>query len=364
MDELNDILYYINKKNDTINIFNVFIKFDSNEYLKIFKNYIQKFKHVKTFNECENFFGNNFNIYKNIIKYIKCYTVLNNSNKNFIIFNYDVYKSIEETSLEKFKISQNTYMNKKKTLIFKLEKQNKNTNLLLTYLLKYDNFLNNFVEKRNKKTTVLTTLWKRDVFKQTKQIDLNKLNYKKNFDTKIYKKTNKKYKIQKYRKLEFIINNETLVTSIRLSLPNSFTLCLIDSSYICINKIIISESLILGQYKFKNIIDKSVFIFKLYHSLFGIDINTKDLLYNLSIKIKNSENILYMNIIEEMDTNKISFTDNYIIIKYINSYKNLLEIYEFIDFYIKKYKKYFKYFNRIENNFLYFSDKEINKFFF
>lgn len=364
MDELNDILDYINSKNDTINIFNVFIKFDSNEYLKLFKSYIKKFKHIKTFNECEKFFGDNFNVYKNIIKYIKCYTVLNNSNKNFIIFNYDVYKYLEYTPLDRFKVNTNTYINNKKTLIFKLDKENNNTNLLLTYLLSHDNFLNNFVEKRNKKTTVLTTLWKRDVFKQTNQIDLNKLNYKKNFDTKIYKKTNKKYKIQKYRKLEFIIDNETLTTSIRLSLPNSFTLCLIDSSYICINKIIISESLVIGSYKFKNIIDKSVFIFKLYNSLFGIDINTKELLYNLSIKIKNKERILYMNIIEQMDTNKISFTDNYIIIKYINSYKSLIEVYRFIELYIKKYKKYFKYFNKIENNFLYFSDHEINKFFF
>lgn len=358
MDDLIKMLDLIEERNDIINMFNIFMKFEKKVYLTIFKEFIEKIKFVRTFDDCGIYLNKYYIKYKHIITYIKCYNVLNDFNTDYIIFNDTLYKDIQEN--EKL---DSVYKNDDGTLIFKIEERSENTTKLIKYLLTTDNFINSFITKRNKRTTLLTVLWKNEILKNSNKIDLTKLNYKKNFDTKIYKETNKKYKIQKHRKIEFLIKKEVLITSIRLSLPNSFTISLIDNTYICMNKIIISEKLFIGNYKFKNIREKIIFIFKLYEKFFNIDINLYDFVYNVSIKIKNIERIMYLNIIQSLQTDKISFTDNYIIVKYINSYKNLIETYKKINEYKKKYKKYFKYFDNIDSSILYLTDEDIDKFF-
>lgn len=358
MEDLNKILNLIEEKQDKINMFNIFMKFGKKDYLTLFETFIKKIKKIKCYDDCSKYFNNSYIIYKDLITYIKCYNVLNELNKDYIIFNNSIYENLDDIHGD-----DSIYINEDNTLVFKIENKTQNTKKLINYLLNSKNFINNFIEKRNKKTTLLTALWKNEILKNSKKIDLTKLNYKKNFDTKIYKETNKKYKIQKFRKIEFIVNNEVLITSIRLSLPNSFTISLIDNTYICMNKIIISESLSLGKYQFKNIREKVLFIFKLYKEFFNIDINLYDFMFNISVKIKNTDNLVYINIIQSSQIEKISFTDKYIIIKYINSYKNLIETYQTIEAYRKKYKNYFKYFNKIKTNILYLSDTDIDKFF-
>lgn len=359
MDDLIKMLDLIEKNNDIINMFNIFIKFEKNSYLTIFKEFIEKIKFVRTFDDCGIYLNKNYLKYKHIITYIKCYNVLNDFNTDYIIFNDTLYKDIQ--GVENL---NSIYKNVDETLIFRIEERSENTYKLIKYLLNTDNFINNFITKRNKRTTLLTVLWKNEILKNSNKIDLTKLNYKKNFDTKIYKQTNKKYKIQKHRKIEFLIKNEVLITSIRLSLPNSFTISLIDNTYICMNKIIISEKLSIGNYKFKNIREKIIFVFKLYEKFFKINISIYDFVYNVSIKIKNVDKIIYLNIIQNFQTDKISFTENYIIVKYINSYKNLVETYRKINTYKKKYKKYFKYFDNIDlSSILYLTNDDIDNFF-
>jgi hypothetical protein len=374
MEDLENILLYIEKNNNIVNMFNIFIKFDKKQYLNIFKNFVERIQYIKTFNDCGQYLNNSYTKYKHLITYLKCYIVINNINKDYIIFNNSLFENLEDIdNKEDNKDNYNTcnygndaYTNEENTLIFKIEDKSKNTKKLINYLINYNNFISNFILKRNKKTILLSSLWKNEIFKYSlnnNQINMNKFNYKKNFDTKIYKETNKKYKIQKFRKIEFIINKEIIISSIRLALPNSFSISLIDNTYICLNKIIMSEKLQLGEYIFKNIREKVYFIFNLYKEFFGIDINTLNFITNISLKIKNTDNIIYLNNIQATPIENICFTNEYIILKYINSYKKLIEIHNTIENYKKKYKKYFKYFNEIKINILYLPDTDIDKFF-
>lgn len=359
MEELIELLTLIEQKNHTINVFNIFIKENKDNYINRFKTLLDQIKSIKNFNDCSGMFPLLSPEQFQTINYIKTYTVLDKDNFNYIIFNPKLYKDL--TNDDKKTINTN--------ITCKVINECDNTKKILSYILTESNFITNFVTKQSSKSVTCVSLWKSEIFSKNSNNNMNKLhldsfNKKTNFDTKTYVPGKGKFKIKKLRTLDLLIDKEQIITNARLTLPNSFTICLSDFSYIYINKIIISETLTIGDKVFKNMIEKANYIFELYELFYGESIKNFTISYNISLRIDNTNKILYKTLLYyPIPTKQISFTPHNISIKYINSVTELQNCYEIINKYIQKYneiKKKGEYIIQNNINILYVTPKTID----
>lgn len=357
--EIYELIDFIEKNNFKINILNIFLNFKDKLYLNKFKEIFDKFNSLENFNDLKKNFDTKYLNYKNYIKYIKIYHVLNKNNKNIILFNPNIYKHLPD--IENI---QDEYTNENKTLLYKIKKRNQNTNKLLNFLLNEENFINNFIKKQNTKTFIYTKLWKNDVLQNNENINLDLLNFKNNTNTKVYKEI-KKYKIKKKQSIEFKINQEKILTNVRLSLPNTIIICFNDLSFVQLNKIVISNSLTTNNQTFNSFKEKIEYYIDIYKNLFDVDIDKINLNYNITIKKENTKHLKYNELVYKLNEKKILFSEENINIKYIKNLDELKEHIQNLQTYEEKFEEYKNKFSNYNflNYLLYLNNYCINKFF-
>lgn len=340
MEELNKSLNLIEKNHHKVTILNIFLKFENKTYDAFFTNIVKQFQNIKNFSNCELLFQKLTNEEINNINYIKTYTAIEKTNLNYILFNPKLYQNIQEQTIN---FPYITFQDENISTI--------NTNKLKTYILSEKNFITDFVKKKNKKKTIISGLWNNSTFGNNNQNkNLNTFKTTNEFNSKEYIQCkDSDYKIKKIIKIKLIINEEQIITNVRLILPNSFAIALSDNSYIYLNKIIISNTLTLGTKNFKNITEKKKYMFDLYYRIFKINPNNLNISFSISLTITDlpieNKTILQVNI-----NPQITYSKEKITIKYISSFEQLTKSYNEIEQYKKKYEKYEKYNNMLKQH--------------
>lgn len=340
-----DLLHEIQKNAFEINTFNVFIK--DQDYKEKFLILIEKLKKVDEFNKMNLMFPN---IDHNLIKYIKTYSTHEECFKNIVLFNPNLYKD------------GNKRQELNRNITYKILAKNENTDNLMNYISYNKNFISDFIVKQNRKVFVSIPMLKAVMFnKESINIDL-KTNQKE-FDSKVYKQGKKDYLLKKERFIEFNINKEQLLTTVRFILPNVFIICLEDHSYLYQNKIILSDKLQLNNIIFPNIIEKFKYIIDLYQKIYGIVLKNDNVSINISIKRPNIEKIKNNPFLFQLKNNVI-ITDKFINFKYVTT----LEDYQLRENIVKecldKQNEFKKYLKRLDkNSLLFYNDNKINSIF-
>lgn len=346
MNTIFDLLHEIKKNQFEINTFNIFIR--DVEYKTKFLALIEKLKQVDEFTKLKEVFPY---IDSNLIKYIKTFSTSEECFKNIVLFNPNLYNNNDEESLEE-----------NKNITYKILNQNENTEQLKNYISFKKNFISDFINKQNRKVFVSVPMLKAAMFnKETINIDL-KTNQKE-FDSRVYKQGKKEYLIKKERHIEFSINKEQLLTSVRFILPNVFIICLYDHSYLYQNKIIISDKLVLNNITFPNIIEKFKYIIDLYQNFYGTVLTNENVYLNISIKRQNIEKIINNPLLFKLNTN-IIITEKYINFKYVSTLDDYRKRENEIKECLNKQNKFKNFITNIDNNsLLFYSNKNIESIF-
>lgn len=360
MESIIKILDFVEKNNDTISIFNIFLKLN-NEYILIFSDLMNKFKNIKSYDEIHNLFTNITDDIKESISYIKCYNVIEKSKKiNYIIFNPSVYEHINtdlydndiKCGIQIENITEIPTIRNKK---------------LINYIIHEDNFIKKFIIKQNNKETFAYKAWNDSEVNsiKNKKINISLLNKKTSHETKIYSMTSN-YKIKKTCSANLIINNELIQGSIRITLANIICICLIDKSYIYLNKIVISDTLNFGNICFPNIKSKFLYIKNIYETLFNKKIDEiKNISISISVKKNNINNLSYNSFVSYIQKNDITITKKNIGLKYIKNFEDLIKKYELCDEYYEKIKlfkkKLYSVIKESDTKLLYLTNEKLDK---
>lgn len=345
MNVIFDLLHEIQKNAFEINTFNIFIK--DQDYKEKFLILIQKLKQVDEFSKMNLIFPN---IDYTLIKYIKTYSTHEECFKNIVLFNPDLYKK------------GNKEQELNKNITYKILARNENTDNLMNYVSYNKNFISDFITKQNRKVFVSIPMLKAVMFnKESINIDL-KTNQKE-FDSKVYKQGKKDYLLKKERFIEFNINKEQFLTTVRFILPNVFIICLDDNSYLYQNKIILSDKLQLKNIVFSNILEKFKYIIDLYQKIYDTPLGNDNVFINISIKRPNIEKIKNNPFLFQLKNNVI-ITDKFINFKYVTTLEDYNARENIVKDCLDKQNKFKKYLNRLDkNSLLFYNDEKINLIF-
>ncbi|QKE44542.1 putative viral intermediate transcription factor 45 kDa subunit [Yalta virus] len=340
-----DLLNEIQKNEFEINTFNIFIK-DKNYKIK-FLALIDKLKQVDEFKKMELIFPD---IDHSLIKYIKTYSTHEKCFKNIVLFNPNLYEKCEREQ------------ESNKNISYKILSKNENTNNLMDFISYNKNFISDFIAKQNRKVFVSIPMLKAVMFnKESINIDL-KTNQKE-FDSKVYKQGKKNYLLKKERFIEFNINKEQLLTTVRFILPNVFIICLDDHSYLYQNKIILSDKLQIRNIVFPNIMEKFKYIINLYQKIYNVILSDDNVSINISIKRPNVEKIKNNPFLFQLKNNVI-ITDKFINFKYVTTLEDYKIRENVVKDCLEKQNKFEKYLKRLDqNSLLFYDDNKINLIF-
>lgn len=354
-----------------VGVINIFIKAQERSKLNIGKEFlklIHKLNNIFSFDELKKEFFNGDEEIVSLVNNIKTYNMIEKPSSNFIFINPNSYDSLDEDKTVSTYEGQIFDLSESKNLILKIKKKSEDeekTNRLANFIMNENNFIQSYLNSLNKKSVLNKKLY--NTFVTGKKSDgefLRNMTYKQNFKTTKYVLNEKNsYSIRKIRIIDFELHNEKIITDTRITSPNTISISLIDSSYICINKIIISKGLRIGNKQFKSMKEKIKFLFEIYKSIFQFDLQELQLTFNASITLelkdcilKNDALISYLVDKEKAMNRKVNISNNHINFKYISSFAELSSLFDFI----KQYKEMFYNYKQIEpaymKNLLYFKE--------
>jgi len=246
-ERLSTLIEFI-KNDHTVSVLNMFLKVDN--YNERFMKIINILSETKKFDDLrETLFANLTKQEVDLFHSVKTLDVLLNK-KNFIFINPIVY---QDKIFDK-DISNDDIMN------VRIISSNDLTEKLIKFIRFDDNIFSKHIKNINKKSIIPKSLYRKylagNVDKEFES-SLNILNKKEFFNkTEYMLKENEEYKLYKKRTIEILVHDEQLVSKIRITKPNSISLCLEDASHIYLNKIIVSKKLKIGNITFKTIKEK------------------------------------------------------------------------------------------------------------
>lgn len=364
--KLNKTIKVSNKQNGQIGVVNIFIKSKNTNSL-INDKFIQLsnlLKDTYSFDQmCNVLLDNNKEIIS-IINNIKTYNMVDKPSSNILFINPKYYKDINNDKTISVYENKIIDLSEKHNFILKIKKSTNYdiTSKLVHYIINEDNFIKNYINSINKKSILNKKLYNDIVSgKKSDSKFLDNMTHKKNFKTTKYVLNEKNnYSIRKIRIIDFEIYEEKIVSDTRITSPNTISISLLDSSYIYINKIIVSKTLNIGNKSFKSIEEKIYFLLDIYKKIFKFDFNEINFVFNFSILFNcpNLKNDALINKIIDNNNfmnNKININNNKINLKYI-THDILDDVINFLEKYENIYNKFKNINKKFTDNILYYKE--------
>lgn len=331
MQDLNTLTEEIYSDGSQITVFNIFFKTSEVEK-EIHREFVSKFATCNTFEKFKNVFSYDMSN----IMYIKTYSRSIGDIPGLILYNPVIYTTNEP--------EQNVLLDSSnKNMIFTKDSESENTNKIITYLLTKDNFLRKLINKQNSKNRISIPMVRDLMFNENR---FNRINNKNNNTPGMgitYVQGENNLTFKKINVAQCVIKDEQIWVDLRFMLPESTTICLMDMSYICSNKIIVSSSRTCGNIEFGSIQEKLKFLFDIYISFFQQQSNVNNIKMSLGIstKMENKFALQKNASIFPLHQN-ITINNKFLTLKYIQSIENYRKYKETIDIYLKKQKKTIK----------------------
>lgn len=332
------------------------LKLQEERFYKDFK----KFKYDKDvvfkgdFDE-EAFYKNEkipINISFNVLKKIILFNIFNKllSVKKFKdIYKNNIFPNISEDEFELIELIKINIANDQNSslLIFNDNIEKKDRNDIIKDI-QYNNKNIDLIKERK-----MVIKQEEDDFDQEKIINLI-VNKKNIIDDFINKKKKKPI-----NKVNIFLSGDLIKMYLKIVKHNSISIQLVDSSYLYLDKIIISKVLKIGNYEFDNIKEKINFIFDLYRKFFQLDIKKIKFSYILDVYQDNKLSIINLPLLVKILNEKtglehmnklINITKKNINYKYINNNEKLNSLLNYLKTYTNLFLDWKKRYDSFDEN--------------